>query len=108
MTAALAMMCASHGLYIYALNTGSFWILLLSRFVFGVGGSKVIHRKYIANHVAPAFYNKYHDLLVAYSFGGMALGPLVPLACSYLQSTQTAVAYFGLYCCVPFTVLFAW
>ncbi len=58
-------------------------LLLLSRFLFGLGGSKVVHRKYIANYVDKSMWTKYNSRLIFMSFSGMCVGPLVYLGMFY-------------------------
>lgn len=49
---AITMLIISNVLYLLAASYHSLWMLALSRFVFGLGGSKMSHRKYIANYVS--------------------------------------------------------
>ena len=70
------MIMLSNVLYIYSYNEKNMTYLLLSRFIFGFGGSKVVHRKYIANYVANPFWTKFYNRLILISFLGMSLGPI--------------------------------
>lgn len=59
--------------------------LVISRLLFGLGGSKVVHRKYIANFVPRTMWNKYYSRLILTSFIGMCTGPLIYLFMVYLS-----------------------
>lgn len=94
---------ASNVLYIHAYQESSMFYLLLSRLLFGIGGSKVIHRKYIANFVQRARWTKYYQRLIFSSFLGMIMGPLVYLLMIsanrnllLVPNTYLLAAYFGL------------
>lgn len=78
------MLISSNILYIYAFKQHSLVYLLTSRFMFGLGGSKVVHRKYIANFIKKEFWSKYYSRLVFFSFVGMSFGPLIYLLMIYL------------------------
>ena len=80
------MMILSNILYVKASNLSSFSMLLISQFLFGFGGSKVVHRRYIANHVSQRFWNQSYQRLVYLSFFGMVIGPIIVLAISYTAS----------------------
>eukprot|EP00347_Sterkiella_histriomuscorum_P006843 403351220 len=54
-------------------------------FLFGFGGSKVVHRKYIANFVHKQYWTQYYSKLIFISFLGMCFGPLVYLLLVYLN-----------------------
>jgi hypothetical protein len=80
------MMILSNILYIRASPLSSFSMLVISQFLFGFGGSKVVHRRYIANHVSHRFWNKSYQRLVYLSFFGMVIGPIIVLAICYTAS----------------------
>ena len=100
----------SHILYIYAYQANSLYFLMFARFLFGLAGSKVVHRKYIANYVDKNFWNKYYTRLIYTSFAGMIVGPICYLGCIYLTMNYTFLppiflmpAYFGVF---TFALLF--
>lgn len=78
------MVLLSFVFYIYAFFLNSLYILLLSRFLYGLGGSKVVHRKYIANFISKDRWSKYYSRLVLTSFTGMTLGPIAYLLMIYI------------------------
>ena len=51
-------------------------MLLTSRFLFGIAGSQIIHRQYIANYVYQSYWMKYYGYLANASYVGMVFGPL--------------------------------
>ncbi|TNV83677.1 hypothetical protein FGO68_gene15450 [Halteria grandinella] len=105
----LAMMILGNALFIYAVQLQSFSIMMISRFIFGFGGSKVVHRRYVANFVDSKYWNKYYDSLVTYSFLGMVFGPSIPIICSVLDVDHLQkVGYMCLYTSVPYLIVFAW
>lgn len=79
------MLILSSILYLYAYSAHSMWYLVISRLLFGLGGSKVVHRKYIANFVPKQRWSKYYSRLVFTSFTGMCTGPLVYIMMIYLK-----------------------
>lgn len=80
------MMIASNLLFIRGSSLSSLFILILSQFLFGFGGSKVVHRRYIANYVSQRFWNEYYQKLVYLSFVGMITGPLTVMLITYIAS----------------------
>jgi hypothetical protein len=87
-------------------------ILLVSRFLFGFGGSKVVHRKYIANFVAKPFWTKYYSRLIFISYLGMCFGPLSYLIAVYMNKVANLLernfvlpGYYNLFIFVPFLIL---
>ncbi|CDW89208.1 major facilitator superfamily [Stylonychia lemnae] len=81
----LLMIIISNLLYIYAYHHRRLDLLIISRFIFGFGGSKVVHRKYIANYILKQYWTQYYQRLIFISFLGMCFGPLVYLALVYLN-----------------------
>jgi len=73
------MIFLSNVAYVYAYSERSLYLLLASRFIFGIGGTKVIHRRYIANYILRSSWEKYYSKLTAISFVGMIIGPLLYL-----------------------------
>lgn len=111
------MMIISNLLFIRASSLSSFSLLVLSQFLFGFGGSKVVHRRYIANYVSQRFWNEYYKMLVYLAFVGMITGPLIVILISYIAShfqkfVDTSVylvpGYVGIYLTVPFLIVFSW
>jgi len=87
-------------------------MLLVSRFLFGFGGSKVVHRKYIANFVQKQFWTKYYSRLVFFTFFGMCFGPLAYLLAVYVNinyefNEQSFVlpGYIGLYLSIALSIV---
>ena len=72
----IAMILFSNLLYIYSFHQQNMYFLLASRFIFGFGGSKVVHRQYIANFVCKSYWTKYYNRLILISFLGMSFGPI--------------------------------
>jgi hypothetical protein len=92
-------------------------MLGLSRFIFGYAGSKVLHRRYIANHVSQRFWTDYYQRLVYVNFLGMTLGPLLSmmiyLVDKEIRFTQMGPlylipGYIGLYISIPFLGVFVY
>lgn len=81
----VGMIIISNILYVYAYHEKNFTYLLFSRFIFGFGGSKVVHRKYIANYILKQHWTRYYQRLIFVSFLGMSFGPLVYLAMTYIN-----------------------
>jgi hypothetical protein len=84
------MVILSNVLYIYAFYSNSLYVLLFSRFLYGLGGSKVVHRKYIANFIQKTKWSKYYSRLVLTSFTGMSTGPVAFLAMIWLRVNYPA------------------
>jgi len=76
---ALFLTICSNGIYIKAFQTKSMTLLMLSRFLFGLGGSKVIHRKYIANYVPKRHWGQFNQYINLSTFLGMTCGSLMYL-----------------------------
>ena len=99
------------------LNASDLFLLGLSRFIFGYAGSKVLHRRYIANHVSQRFWTDYYQRLVYVNFLGMTLGPLLSmmiyLVDKEIRFTQMSPlylipGYIGLYISIPFLAVFVY
>lgn len=63
--------------YASALDMNSPFLIFLGRFCVGVGGSRVINRRYIADTVSIKLRTRYSALFVCAGSLGMALGPFV-------------------------------
>jgi hypothetical protein len=90
---------------------------MLSRFIFGFAGSKVVHRRYIANHVSHKFWNYFYSKLVYVAFLGMITGPIMVMCITYIAShfqkyAETSVylvpGYIGIYLSIPMFIVFSW
>ena len=73
---AIVILGVSNGLYFIADTHGSFELLLLSRVIFGLGGSKVLHRRYIIGYLSRSHWDRYFWWLSFVGFLGMVVGPL--------------------------------
>jgi hypothetical protein len=82
----MILMILSNFIFVKAATAHSFTLLMLSRFVFGFAGSKVVHRRYIANHVSDRFWNYFYQKLVYVAFLGMITGPLVVMMMCFIAS----------------------
>ena len=72
-------------LYTLALDLNAPFLLFLGRFCIGVGGSRVINRRYIADTVSVSERTKFSAAFVAAGSLGMALGPFVAGGMTYID-----------------------
>lgn len=87
-------------------------MLLISRFLFGFGGSKVVHRKYIAYYITKKYWTKYYSRLIFMSYLGMSFGPITYLISVYLnveyalgERSFILPGYFNLYVSTAFLLV---
>ena len=69
------MILAGNILYSIAYDFDSIWVLLLGRFMFGIGGARAVNRRYIADFVSIKVMTKYCAAFVAMGAMGLAIGP---------------------------------
>lgn len=60
--------------YAIAYDYNSIVLLLIGRFVFGMGGARAVNRRYIADYVSLKALTKYSAAFVAASAIGLAAG----------------------------------
>ncbi|OMJ69406.1 hypothetical protein SteCoe_32874 [Stentor coeruleus] len=64
-------------IYAFAYNYKSASMLLLGRFLIGVGGARVINRRYIATYIKPRSRTVWNSAYVAGSIIGRGFGPII-------------------------------
>lgn len=72
-------------MYALALYFNSIWLLLLGRFLCGMGGARAINRRYISDHVPMKQLTSASAAFVSASALGMAVGPALAGALSNLN-----------------------
>lgn len=65
-------------------------LLILGRMIFGMGGSRLMTRKYIAINVPFNFQSKYSTYLVGFSSLGITLGPGISSMLEFVKPTTVA------------------
>lgn len=79
------VLIAGNLMYALALPFNSIWLLLLGRFLCGLGGARAINRRYISDHVPTKQLTSASAAFVSASALGMAVGPALAGALSKLN-----------------------
>ncbi|XP_024368342.1 SPX domain-containing membrane protein OsI_21475 [Physcomitrium patens] len=79
------ILMAGNLMYALALYFNSIWLLLLGRFLCGLGGARAINRRYISDHVPVKQLTSASAAFVSASALGMAVGPALAGALSKLN-----------------------
>lgn len=72
-------------IYFFAYSYKSAGMLLLGRFLIGVGGARVINRRYIATYVKPRSRTVWNSAYVAGSIVGRGMGPVLGALLYYID-----------------------
>lgn len=73
-------------LYALAYEFDSLWMLIIGRFLFGIGGARAVNRRYIADYVSLKAMTKYSNYFVAMGLLGLVIGPMLASVIAYLPS----------------------
>jgi hypothetical protein len=71
------ILMAGNLMYALALKFNSVWLLLIGRFLCGLGGARAINRRYISDHVPIKQLTSASAAFVSASALGMAVGPAI-------------------------------
>ena len=72
--------------YTIAYDYNSITLLLIGRFLFGIGGARAINRRYLADYVSLESMTKYCSAFVAMGGLGLAIGPGLASILSYIPN----------------------
>ena len=89
-------------------NAAALALLILGRMVFGMGGSRLMTRKFIAINVPSSFQSKHSTYLVGFSALGITLGPGISSMLEFVKPTTIAGTSLTTFNILSFVFFFVW
>ena len=89
-------------------NAAALALLILGRMIFGMGGSRLMTRKYIAINVPSSFQSKHSTYLVGFSALGITLGPGISSMLEFVKPTTVLGTSLTTFNILAFVFFFIW
>lgn len=89
-------------------NGAALALLILGRMIFGMGGSRLMTRKYIAINVPSSFQSKHSTYLVGFSALGITLGPGISSMLEFVKPTTVLGTSLTTFNILAFVFFFIW